>query len=269
MFTITVNQTIVDNLAIKINSKEKQSNKVTSLSSSSTHAQYPSAKAVYDAIQLVDGGDSGLDVENFYIDTTNDEIVIVSGSSGSGGSGGSGGGSDVIVDSSWISDSTNPIQSKLIKSALDGKASSTHTHTKSQITDFPTIPSKTSELTNDSGFLTSHQSLTNYVQKSQTAGLIKNDGSIDTSTYLTTHQSLTNYVQKSQTAGLIKNDGSIDTSTYLTSHQSLSGYLQTSDVIDNLSSTSTTAPLSAKQGKMLDEKIGNILTIINGTGGGS
>ena len=130
MFTITVNQTIVDNLAIKINSKEKQSNKVTSLSSSSTHTQYPSAKAVYDAIQLVDGGDSGLDVENFYIDTTNDEIVIVSGSSGSGGSGGSGGGSDVIVDSSWISDSTNPIQSKLIKSALDGKASSTHTHTK-------------------------------------------------------------------------------------------------------------------------------------------
>lgn len=35
-------------------------------------------------------------------------------------------------------------------SLLSGKASSSHTHTKSQITDFPTIPSKTSQLTNDS-----------------------------------------------------------------------------------------------------------------------
>ena len=40
-------------------------------------------------------------------------------------------------------------------SLLNGKASSSHTHTKSQITDFPTIPSKTSQLTNDSEFLTS------------------------------------------------------------------------------------------------------------------
>ena len=45
-------------------------------------------------------------------------------------------------------------------------AESSHNHTKSQITDFPTIPSKTSELTNDSGFLTSHQSLSGYLQTS-------------------------------------------------------------------------------------------------------
>lgn len=57
---------------------------------------------------------------------------------------------------------------KLVKDSLDGKANSSHTHTKSQITDFPTIPSKTSELTNDSGFLTSHQSLSNYYNKSET-----------------------------------------------------------------------------------------------------
>lgn len=42
-----------------------------------------------------------------------------------------------------------------IDTKLGGKANSSHTHTKSQITDFPTIPSKTSQLTNDSGFLTS------------------------------------------------------------------------------------------------------------------
>ena len=67
-----------------------------------------------------------------------------------------------------------------ITGLLNGKANSSHTHTKSQITDFPslatvatsgsysdlsnkpTIPSKTSQLSNDSGFLTSHQSLSNY-----------------------------------------------------------------------------------------------------------
>ena len=99
-----------------------------------------------------------------------------------------------------------------------------------------------------------HQSLTNYVQKSATSGLIKNDGTIDTNTYLTSHQSLSGYEQtsnkvdswsptttnthypteklvkdslddkisKSSTVGLMKNDGTVDTNTYLTSHQSLS-----------------------------------------------
>ena len=45
-------------------------------------------------------------------------------------------------------------------------AESSHNHTKSQITDFPSIPSKTSDLQNDSGFLTSHQSLSGYLQTS-------------------------------------------------------------------------------------------------------
>lgn len=35
--------------------------------------------------------------------------------------------------------------------------------------------------------------------------------------YLTSHQDLSNYVQKSNTAGLLKNDGTVDTNTYLTS----------------------------------------------------
>ncbi len=75
---------------------------------------------------------------------------------------------------SWSSTTTDTHypSEKLVKSALDGKASSSHTHTKAQITDFPslatvatsgsyadlsntpTIPSKTSQLTNDSGFIT-------------------------------------------------------------------------------------------------------------------
>ena len=72
-------------------------------------------------------------------------------------------------------------------------AESSHTHTKSQITDFPTlstvattgdyddlldkpnIPSKISDLTNDSDF----------IEKSNTTGLLKNDGTVDTSAYIT------------------------------------------------------------------------------------
>ena len=171
-----------------------------------------------------------------------------------------------VTDNLTSTSTTNPLsakQGKELKTLVDGKASSSHTHTKSQITDFPTIPSKTSDLTNDSGFLTSHQSLSNYVQKSSTSGLLKNDGTVDSSSYLTTgvasstyvaketgkglfsgsytdltnkpsiptktsdltndsgfltsHQSLSNYIQKSSTVGLVKNDGSIDTTTYLSS----------------------------------------------------
>lgn len=39
--------------------------------------------------------------------------------------------------------------------AAGNYAAASHTHTKSQITDFPTVPTKVSQLTNDSGFLTS------------------------------------------------------------------------------------------------------------------
>ena len=85
-----------------------------------------------------------------------------------------------------------------------------------------------SKLEND--VLTEHQPLTNYIQKSQTSGLVKNDGTIDTNNYLTQHQSLTNYIQKSQTSGLVKNDGTIDTNNYLTQHQSLTDYIQKSQV---------------------------------------
>lgn len=72
------------------------------------------------------------------------------------------GANKTVVDASFVANSTNPVQSKVVKSALDGKsdtghthddryyteseintklnekANSRHTHTKSQITDFPT-----------------------------------------------------------------------------------------------------------------------------------
>lgn len=66
----------------------------------------------------------------------------------------------VTIDTALSGISTNPVQNKVIKEALDVKA------------DTDDIPTKTSELTNDSGFLTSHQSLdskTVTVEKQATA----------------------------------------------------------------------------------------------------
>lgn len=73
-------------------------------------------------------------------------------------------------------------------------------------------------------------SLDQKISTSNTAGLVKNDGTIDTNTYLTQHQSLSNYIQKSNTAGLVKNDGTIDTTTYLTTHQDISGKANSADL---------------------------------------
>lgn len=61
------------------------------------------------------------------------------------------------------------------------------------LTSKPSIPSKTSDLTNDSQF----------ISQSATSGLIKNDGTVDTNKYLTQHQSLdgkTVSVEEQQTA---------------------------------------------------------------------
>lgn len=82
------------------------------------------------------------------------------------------------------------------------------------------VPTKTSDLTNDS----------NFISTSNTVGLIKNDGTIDTTQYISEHQSLDNYVEKSATAGLIKNDGTIDTTQYLSEHQDISGKANISDL---------------------------------------
>lgn len=49
--------------------------------------------------------------------------------------------------------------------------------------DIPTVPTNVSAFTNDVGYLTQHQDLSNYIQKSLTAGLVKNDGTIDTTAY--------------------------------------------------------------------------------------
>ena len=70
------------------------------------------------------------------------------------------------------------------------------------------IPSKTSQLENDSGFLTEHQSLADYAKKSEipdVSGFLTSipdeyvtEAELDAKGYLTEHQSLAEYAKKSE-----------------------------------------------------------------------
>lgn len=122
-------------------------------------------------------------------------------------------------------------------------------------------------------------SLDQKISTSNVAGLVKNDGTIDTTTYLTEHQSLSNYIQKSNTDGLVKNDGTIDTNTYLTQHQDISGKVNSADLttvaftgrytdLTNIPTTFT--PSSHNHGSITnDGKIGTVSgkPLITSTGG--
>ena len=198
---------------------ESKSNKVTSLSASSTDTQYPSAKAVYDEIQNNAG--SGGCVEDYYFDTNTKEIIIDYVCGSGGGSSGSGG--SVTIDDSWITDSTNPVQSKIIKLALDGKAANDHTHTTSQITDFPTVPTASTTVPSADTASGSYGSGTVYARSNHV------------------HPKSTLYAEASHTH-----------STYVNP-----------TIADNLTTNDSSQVLSAKQGKVLNDLIGSAITYIN------
>lgn len=239
-----------------------------------------------------------------YTDASTYQFTVTNGTNGSGGS--------ITVDSSWIANSTNPVESQLVKTALDSKqdvlTSGTNIKTINNTSllgsgniniaggngdvldvsnfyidtdeDEIVIVSGTGSGGGSTDIVTSWSNPLTQT-KVPSEKLVKDslDLKQDISTAfsgsysdLTNKPSYTATVTSSTTGaykiGSINISGTSvdiygkDTDT----HQSLSGYLQTSDVVDGLSSTSATAPLSAKQGKILDEKIGDILTIINGTG---
>ena len=115
---------------------------------------------------------------------------------------------------SRLSDARTPTSHTHGNLKNDGSVGSSNNASKNVVTDSngkitteakPVIPSKISDLTDDSDF----------ISKSNTAGLVKNDGSIDTNSYVSS-SALSNYVQKSNTNGLLKNDGTVDTTSYST-----------------------------------------------------
>jgi len=68
--------------------------------------------------------------------------------------------------------------------------------------------------------------------------------------YLTEHQDLSNYVQKSNTSGLLKNDGTVDTTQYLSQHQDISGKADKSEmsVVPGTGADTDKTTITLKQG---------------------
>ena len=96
--------------------------------------------------------------------------------------------------------------------------------------------------------ITSHQDISGKANASEMSVSTSGDQTTITlksgtsATVINSHQSLTNYVQKSNTAGLLKNDGTVDTSTYLTSAPVTSVNNQTGAVSLTIPSASTATP---------------------------
>lgn len=141
-------------------------------------------------------------------------------------------------------------QGKVLKDAIDAKPDSSD------------IPTKTSDLTNDS----------NYISTSSTSGLIKNDGTIDTTTYSTfngNYNSLTNKPTIPSKTSDLTNDGADGTNVFVANNDSrlTDSRTPTSHTHGNLTNdgkvgstanyfvyTTTSGAITSKQ------KIGNITT---------
>ena len=95
---------------------------------------------------------------------------------------------------------------------VDTTSYSTFSGSYTDLSNKPTIPSSSSDLSDGSDL----------VKKSSTTGLIKNDGSVMTggtgsSNYAIGNHTHSGYISTSSTTGLVKNDGTIDTNAYITS----------------------------------------------------
>lgn len=118
-----------------------------------------------------------------------------------------------IVDNLTTNDATKVLSAKQGKVLNDNKLAVAQTSYKGKnvvvdsssgnitFEDKPTIPTKVSDLTNDANFITSSSLPT------KTSDLT-NDGSSSSDSLV--------YVETSATSGLLKSDGTVDTSTYLT-----------------------------------------------------
>ena len=130
-----------------------------------------------------------------------------------------------------------------IDTALSSKAdisSLADVATSGSYGDLQNTPTNVSQFTNDAGYLTEHQSLANYVQKSSTVGLLKNDGTVDTTQYLTQHQDISGKADKSEMSVEPGTGANADkttitlkqgtSATVLTAHQDISGKANTADL---------------------------------------
>ena len=148
------------------------------------------------------------------------------------------------------------------KNTIDGLSTVATTGDYDDLTDKPTIPSKISDLTNDSDF----------IETSSTSGLIKNDGTIDTTSYSTfsgSYNDLSNKPSIPSKTSDLTNDGADGTNVFVANNDSRlsDARTPTSHTHGNLTNdgkvgstanyfvyTTTSGAITSKQ------KIGNITT---------
>lgn len=131
----------------------------------------------------------------------------------------------------------------LTKGAVEGVLTgdvSSHTHSQYALTS--AIPTKVSDLTNDSGFLTTHQSLDGYVNEVQPDGTQSGNG-------------IANITKEGKILKVTK-------ATFLTEHQSLGGYVNNVNVTEVANGNGIAS--IAKNGKDINVTQGAFLTAIDG-----
>lgn len=248
-----------------ISGKEDKSNKVTSLSASSTNDQYPSAKAVYDAISsssgtVIEGGGEENIIEGIQVnglDLTPDENKKVNISVPTSLSQLSDDSShqtvtdtekqtwnakqDVIADLETIRSKASSalqehqdISGKANSADLATVATSGSYNDLSDKPTIPTVPTNVSSFTNDAGYLTSHQSLSGKQDVIPDLVTIRNGASLGASAYQIPatgipYKDLDAYIQ-----------ASLDNSnTALQEHQDISGKEDKSNKVTSINGSST------------------------------
>ena len=164
---------------------------------------------------------------------------------------------------------------------------------KADKTDIPTVPTKTSQLTNDSGFITkSVNNLDNYTKTSSlatvattgdyddltdkphipttTGELLNNSNFVSDGAYVHTDENYTS-TEKTKLSGIAAgaevnvqadwNESDSSSDAYILNKPTIpdvSGKVNTSDIVDDVVSTDTDKPLSANMGKALQDEIDNL-----------
>ena len=138
--------------------------------------------------------------------------------------------------------------------------------------EIPTIPTKVSAFENDSGYLTEHQSLVEYVKKTEIPAVPTKVSAFENdSGYLTEHQSLVEYAKKTEIPAVPTKVSELENdSGYLTKHQSLIEYAKKSEILKSLAeyakkSEVPTIPESLKNPNALTIKVGNATTTYDGS----
>ena len=172
----------------------------------------------------------------------------------------------VTVDSALSSISVNPVQNKVINSALNDKVSNNDNRLSDNRNPLSNNLAPTSENLVDldnvrgTGFY--------YALGNSNIQYVSNlpSGWGNISFYLTVEETISSNYCK-QTITSYNGEKMFVRTRWGTGWNAWKSYLSSDSVVDNLNSTSSTNVLSARQGKVLADLIGDAITYINGTGG--